>query len=131
MVNCEPSLHQYLVRTLNRQIETLVNYQNSSGMWHTLLDDTSSYLEASATCGISCGILRAVQMGITDEKFKAAAIKAVMPIVNCIDEQGQVGQVSYGTYMGRESKQYYKEVEIRTMPYGQAMAILFFLEVLK
>lgn len=131
MVECEESVKRYLIHTLKRQIEALDKYQDTSGMWHTLLDDPSTYLEASATCGISYGILKAVHMGIIDKKYKECAIKAIKPILNCIDDQGLVGQVSYGTYMGRESKEYYKNVEIQTTPYGQAMAMLFLLEVLK
>lgn len=131
MVECEEGVKRYLIQTLKRQIEALEKYQDPSGMWHTLLDDPSTYLEASATCGISYGILKAVHMGIIDKKYKKCAIKAIKPILNCIDDQGLVGQVSYGTYMGRESKEYYKNVEIQTTPYGQAMAMLFLLEALK
>jgi unsaturated rhamnogalacturonyl hydrolase len=130
IVECEPSIRKYLIEVLHCQIDALVKYQNPTGMWHTLLDDSSSYLEASATCGIAYGIMKAVNMNIVDTAYKECAYKAINPILECIDEKGHVGQVSYGTYMGRESKQYYKEVEIRTMPYGQALAILFMLEVL-
>jgi unsaturated rhamnogalacturonyl hydrolase len=131
MVDFEPSMRRFLIQTLIRQVEALEIFQNPSGMWHTLIDDASSYLEASATCGISYGILKAVHMGIIDKRYEACAMKALQPILDLVDEQGHVNQVSYGTYMGRDSRDYYKEVEIRHMPYGQAMAILFFLEVLK
>ena len=39
-----------------------------------------------------------------------------------------MNQVSYGTPMGRLSKDFYKEIELRPMPYGQALAILFLME---
>ena len=39
-----------------------------------------------------------------------------------------VQQVSYGTPMGRESKDFYKQIPLHPMPYGQAMAILFLME---
>jgi len=131
MVDCEPNLRRFMTQTLVRQIDALKKYQDESGMWHTLIDDASSYLEASATCGFSYGILKAVNMGIIDQSYKDCALKAMMPILELVDEHGHLGQVSYGTYMGRESKDYYKSVEIRSMPYGQAMAILFFIEVQK
>ncbi|MFR4438665.1 MAG: glycoside hydrolase family 88 protein [Hungatella sp.] len=44
------------------------------------------------------------------------------------DEAGVVHQVSYGTPMGRESKDFYKNIELMPMPYGQALAMLFFME---
>lgn len=131
MIDCEPSIVNFLVKALDRQVESMEKYQDPSGMWHTLIDDPTSYVEASATCGIAYGILKAVRMGIIDEKYKKCAYKALNPILALIDKDGHLGQVSYGTYMGRESKQYYKEVELRTMPYGQALAILFLLEILQ
>lgn len=131
VVKCEASMERFLIEALKRQVDTLVQCQNSSGMWHTLLDDSTSYLEASATCGIAYGILKASNMNLIGSHYKDYAYKALKPVLECIDEKGHVSQVSYGTYMGRESKQYYKEVELRPMPYGQALAILFMLEVLK
>ncbi len=100
-------------------------------MWHTLVDDETSYVEASATCGFAYGILRAIQMGIVDDSLKECAIKALEPILSYITEDGKVNQVSYGTAMGRESKDFYKCIEIRSMPYGQALAILFLIEAIK
>ena len=87
-------------------------------MWHTLIDDPSSYLEASATCGIAYGLLRGAQMGILAQECKNAALKAVHPILDCITDDGIVNQVSYGTPMGRGSKDFYKHIEIKSMPYG-------------
>ena len=46
-------------------------------------------------------------------------------------QEGKVEQVSYGTPMGRESKDFYKQIELVPMPYGQALASLFFMEALK
>lgn len=130
IIQCEQNLKKFLVSTLIRQVDTMKKYQDSSGMWHTLLDDPTSYVEASATCGIAFGILKAVNMGLIDKEYAECAKKAMDPILHLIDKDGHVGQVSYGTYMGRENKEYYKEVEIRTTPYGQAMAMLFLFEYL-
>lgn len=131
ILNCDYCTRRFLIETLKKQVEALEYYQDGSGMWHTLVDDENSYLEASATCGFGYGILRAVEMGIIDHKYKCCAKKAIAPILSCIGEDGIVSKVSYGTAMGRETKEFYKEIEIKSMPYGQALAILFLLEVLK
>jgi len=131
IVDCEPGIRKFLVAALNRQIEALEKYQDPEGMWHTLIDDPASYLESSATCGISYGILRAVNSGLADAKYKKCALKAVKPIIECIDDNGCVGKVSYGTCMGRDSLNHYKQIQIRPMPYGQALAIMFLSEALK
>lgn len=131
MVDCEEAVKRFLQEALRAQIVSLVKYQNESGMWHTLIDDETSYVEASATCGFAYGILRAVSMGIVDESLKDSAIKALAPILSYITEEGTVNQVSYGTAMGRKDKDFYKCIEIKSMPYGQALAILFLIEAKK
>jgi len=70
-------------------------------------------------------------MGIVDKKYRECAQKALEPILSCITEDGKVNQVSYGTAMGRESQDFYKSIEIKSMPYGQALAILFLIEAMK
>lgn len=129
IVKCPEPVERYLKELLVRQVETLSQMQDASGMWHTLLDDASSYQEASATCGIGYGMLRACNMGLVDEKYRACAEKALQPILDCIDDTGVVQKVSYGTPMGRETKDFYRQIPIKSMPYGQALAMLFLMEM--
>ena len=131
MVDLNESAKRFLVEALKTQVESLKNYQNEKGMWHTLVDDKTSYIEASATCGFAYGILRAVEMNLIDKSYKECAIKALQPILDLIDDKGIVHQVSYGTAMGRETKQFYKDIPIQSMPYGQALAILFLMQISK
>ncbi|SFC31626.1 beta-galactosidase BglB [Butyrivibrio sp. YAB3001] len=122
---------RFLTEALVQQVKALEKYQDEGGMWHTLVDDPTSYLEASATCGFAYGILKAVRLGLIDKKYQVVGLKALKPILELIDKDGTVNQVSYGTPMGRETKDFYKGIEIKPMPYGQALAMLFLLEVLK
>lgn len=127
----EPALKRFLVEAYKAQARTLVKLQDGQGMWHTLLDDPDSYQEASATCGIGYGLMAGVAMGLLDETYRDSAQRAVAPILALVDEAGVLQQVSYGTPMGRESLDFYKQIKIMPMPYGQAMAMLFLIEVLK
>lgn len=131
MISCEDSIKRFLIEALNLQIEALNKYQEESGMWHTLIDDPTSYVETSATCGFAYGIMRAAHLGFIDPSFKECAYKALNPVLGYITEEGIVNQVSYGTAMGRESKQFYKDIKIQSMPYGQALAILLLLEMIE
>jgi unsaturated rhamnogalacturonyl hydrolase len=131
LIPCEYSVRRFLLEALKGQVEALQFYQEENGMWHTLIDDSTSYVETSATCGFAYGILRAVHLGLIDSSFKECAYKALPTVMEYIGEQGVVNQVSYGTAMGRTSKQFYKNIEIKSMPYGQALAILFLLELLQ
>jgi len=131
MVECPTAVRRILEESERAQVNALMRFQDESGMWHTLVDDPTSYVEASATCGFAYGILRAVDLGIVDKSCADSAMKALAPILKCVSEEGKVEQVSYGTPMGRESKDFYKQIPLIPMPYGQALAILFFMEALK
>lgn len=130
MVDCDADVKQQLQQVLLNQVKSLVKYQDESGMWHTLIDDPTSYVESSATCGFAYGILKAVHTGLIDASYEAVALKALVPILGYISEDGVVHQVSYGTPMGRQTKDFYKNIELRPMPYGQAMAMLLLIECL-
>ncbi len=131
MVECPQDVKEKLTQLLLKQVDSLVRHQNESGMWHTLIDDPTSYVEASATCGFAYGILRAVHTGLIDSRYAETAWKAVKPILGYISQDGVVHQVSYGTPMGRESKDFYKNIELKPMPYGQALAMLLLIECLQ
>lgn len=128
MVPCENVCRRTLIGLLERQLESLQKYQDSQGMWHTLIDDPTSYAEASATCGFAYGALKAVRDGLVDVKYRQMAEKALPAVLECITEDGVVEQVSYGTPMGRISKDFYKQIPLKSMPYGQALALLFLIE---
>ena len=130
MIPCDEAVRADLTRALARQAESLRKYQDEGGMWHTLVDDPTSYVEASATCGFGYGLLRGVHMGLLDPSYEAVAMKALAPVLDCIGADGVVQQVSYGTPMGRESRDFYKNIELKPMPYGQALAMLFLIECL-
>lgn len=131
MVGLEGSVKRLLSGALERQVQALEQYQAASGMWHTLVDDETSYEEASATCGFAYGMLKAVQAQLIDAKYEVCAIKALNAILPYINDEGIVQQVSYGTAMGRVDKEFYKQIPIQPMPYGQAIAMLLLQEVLK
>jgi Predicted unsaturated glucuronyl hydrolase involved in regulation of bacterial surface properties, and related proteins len=131
MISCEESVRRFLLEALQQQISALMKYQESSGLWHTLIDDPDSYVELSATCGFSYGILRAAHLGFITLDYKKSIYKALDAVLQNITEDGIVNQVSYGTAMGRDTKEFYKNIEIKPMPYGQALAMLFLLEILK
>lgn len=119
----------FLVETLNRQIEALAHYQQKSGLWNTLIPDAASYEESSATAGFCYGILKAVRKGYVDEKYRENGEKAVRALLGQINEQGEVQNVSIGTAIG-EDLDYYRNIELTSMPYGQSLVVLAFAEYL-
>ncbi len=126
----DAAVRERLGAALRHQAESLVRCQSPEGMWHTLVDDPASYVESSATCGFGYGLMRGVRMGLLPPAFEKAAWRALPPMLDNIGDDGVVRQVSYGTPMGRESRDFYRNIEIKPMPYGQAMAMLFLNECL-
>lgn len=130
MLPLSHALQRFFTNVLKQQAKTLCALQTPEGMWHTLLDDPSSYVEASATAGFGYGLLKAVHTGLLGEEYLLCAEKALTAVLARIDEQGNVADVSYGTPMGRENKGFYKTIPLQQMPYGQALAILLLMEAL-
>ena len=130
IIHLKPSLKHYVSTVLTRQVNTIGKLQDKSGLWHTLLDHEDSYLESSCTAGFGYGILLGIKLGLLDEKYKDIASKALPAILDAIDENGVLNLCSYGTPMGRESLDWYREIPIHPMPYGQAMAMLFLIEAM-
>lgn len=130
MLKGNVGVQEFLLSTLKSQVDALVSMQDNSGLWHTLLDDKTSYLETSASCAFAYGILKAVRKGYLDKEYEAAGLKALQGVLDNIDEDGTVQGVSYGTPVF-ETLEEYKSIEICPMPYGQSMALLMLVEAMK
>ena len=120
----------FLLDTLEAQVKTLAKHQDESGLWHTLIVDPTSYLEASATAGFAYGILKAVRKRYIGAEYESVALKAIQAVLANIDEAGELKQVSFGTAMG-STMQFYKDIPLTSMPYGQSLAICALAEFLR
>jgi len=129
-LKAEDALYQHLISTLSRQAAALAEYQDDSGLWHTLINDSTSYLEASATAGFAYGLLKAVRKRYLGEAYRPVAEKAVKAVIDNISSEGELRQVSFGTAMGSDLD-YYRNVKRTAMPYGQAMALFCLSEYLR
>jgi unsaturated rhamnogalacturonyl hydrolase len=129
MFGISGGLRDFLIDSLRIQVEGLAKLQEDNGMWHTLLDDKTSYEEASATAGFGYGIFKGIRLGMLDEKYRSVAEKALYAVIERIDEDGILQEVSYGTGMGADLD-HYRNIEIGPAAYGQVLAMLLLGEVL-
>lgn len=120
-------LRMFLEETLEAQVQALQETQHEDGLWHTLLDEPDSYLEASAAAGFAYGILKGIRKGYLDKKYEAVGIKAVKAVLENISADGELQQVSFGTPVF-DDLQGYRDIPCTSMPYGQSMAILLLVE---
>lgn len=128
----EDALRMFLVSSLVRQIDALVQCQDVTGLWHTILDDPSSYLEASATAGFAYGIIKSLRLRLIprEDRYLNAANKAIQAVLHNITPQGELLCVSFGTPVFDNADDY-KAIKLTSMPYGQSLALLALTEHLR
>ncbi|MBB3713554.1 unsaturated rhamnogalacturonyl hydrolase [Limimaricola variabilis] len=132
MLDLKPGdpLRRHLLSALSRQAATLRRTQDESGLWHTLIDDPDSYLEASAAAGFGYGLMKAARKRYLGRENRETAERAVRGVIANIDETGELQRVSFGTAMGSDLD-YYRQIPLTSMPYGQAMAMFCLTEYLR
>ncbi|KAJ7095235.1 glycoside hydrolase family 105 protein [Mycena belliarum] len=126
-------LRMFLVSSLVRQIDALVKCQDeTTGLWHTILDDSTSYLEASASAGFAYGIMKSLRLRLIprEVRYVEAAQKAIQGVLDNITPEGELLQVSFGTPVF-DNVEDYKKIKLTSMPYGQSLALLALTEHLR
>lgn len=89
-------VRMFLLSALVAQIDALVKCQDpGTGLWHTLLDDPESYLEASATAGFAYGILKSIRLRLIpkEKRYVECAKKAIDAVLKNVSEKGELQQV--------------------------------------
>lgn len=127
--NLEQGTRQYIIDTFRTHAHALCSLQAPSGLFHTILDDPSSYEEVSGSAAIAAGLLRGVKLGILEDSYMDCAKKAIEGICHNVDKDGTVLNVSAGTAMGM-NPEHYKGIGIRPMAYGQALSLIALCEAL-
>ena len=114
-------LKTFIVDTYKAKVEKLKELQDKkTGLWHTVLTDPDSYVEISGTAAITAGILKGIRYGILYDSYLPCAKAAIEGILNQIDEDGTVLQVSGGTGMGYNADQRFQSGSERAISAGGA-----------
>jgi unsaturated rhamnogalacturonyl hydrolase len=111
--------------SLRDQLSTLVRLQAESGLWHTIVDDPTSYFEVSGSSAIAAAILT---RGTLYNKYTQ---KAINGILNEIEEDGKVSKVSAGTAVMKDAVGYKNVPYKRIQGWGQGLALVFLAELIK
>ncbi|MFV8359971.1 glycoside hydrolase family 88/105 protein [Flavobacterium sp. LS1P3] len=86
-----------LVSYLNQLANTLVKFQDKSGLWYQVTDKGAvggNYLEASGTVMFTYAFAKGVNKGYLPKKFKTAAKKAFSGITKHLIKVGQNGELT-------------------------------------
>lgn len=97
------------------------------GGFYTVLNDSSSYQETSATAGIAYGLREGIRMGYLPEDFASCAERASEFVRNHINHEGEVCDVSAGTGVQTDYTWYKMVRKDVPMPWGQCLAMFLLL----
>ncbi|MFA7564689.1 MAG: glycoside hydrolase family 88 protein, partial [Candidatus Neomarinimicrobiota bacterium] len=96
-----------LLALFRRHIDGIVPYQDSTGLWHQLLDKPDSFPETSCTAMFTYAIARAVNQGYLESRYKSFALKGWQGILTKIRPDGQVEGICTGTSTSDDLSDYY------------------------
>lgn len=111
--------------SLNEQLAALKTVQTSDGLWRTVLDDSESYEEISASAGIAAAMV--TRGNPLHTKYINKAIKGLLANIS---EDGKVMNVSAGTAVMRDKEGYRGISRDWIQGWGQGLALAFFSTVL-
>ena len=107
------------------QLNKVVSLQDSSGLWHTVIDRDDSYLEASAAAGFALALGRAIATrlpGLDAARARHAYWRALGAICSKIDSHGAFTGVSQQTPPGDFA--FYNSIEIGTAPFATGVCLM-------
>jgi rhamnogalacturonyl hydrolase YesR len=96
-----------LQRMLERQIVGFSRYQDSTGMWHQLLDKPDSYPESSVTAMFIYTVAHAVNKGWINPRFLSVALNGWDGLAHHVTADGQVTDICIGTNVEENIRFYY------------------------
>jgi unsaturated rhamnogalacturonyl hydrolase len=105
--------------SLRDQLSALVRLQSEEGLWHTILDDQTSYLETSGSAGIAASLLSSGKL------YNKYIQRAINGILGQIREDGSVMGISAGTAVMYNAAGYKEVPYKRVQGWGQGLVLAF------
>lgn len=118
---------QPVMTAFQKQMAAIAPLQAANGMFHTVLDDDSTYLEMSATAALGYAALKGVRLGVLDEQFDGIGERALQAALATIEPSGIVAQVS-GETSGFIEYGDYNAIPTKPRLYGQTLTLLLLAE---
>lgn len=96
-----------LIKLLLRQVIGFSRYQDTSGMWHQLLDKQNSYEESSVTAMYVYTVARAVNQGWISPRYLSIAQLGWNALAKKVTQDGRVPDICIGTSVEEDILYYY------------------------
>jgi unsaturated rhamnogalacturonyl hydrolase len=109
-------------------MRSLIRFQQSDGLWATVLDRPDFYTETSGSAGIACGIVKAVRQGLLEASCLNAAYLAADAIILKVAPSGEVTGASGGTPI-MPTIEAYNDIPCYPTLYGQGLVLMLLSEL--
>lgn len=110
-----------ILTAYQKMMATLLQYQDSAGMWHQLLDKDDAWPETSCSAMFTFAFITGVKHGWLDSNtYAPAARKGWIGVVNTIDTEGNTHDVCEGTNKKNDLQYYYNRKRNVGDLHGQA-----------
>lgn len=116
------ALRQRAGPLLQQQIAALVPFQDGSGLWHTVLDDPSTYLESSCTAAFALAIAKGIRCGVLLPRLEPVAARAWQAVQGYVSPGGDFTGVSSGTLPGDAA--HYNSIPVGVERFGTGILLL-------
>ena len=116
------SLRQRAVPLLQRQVAALVPLQEGSGLWHTVLDNPSTYLESSSAAAFALAIAKGIRCGVLPSELRTVAARAWQAVQSYVSPAGDFTGVSSGTLPGDAA--HYNSIPVGVERFGTGIFLL-------
>jgi unsaturated rhamnogalacturonyl hydrolase len=110
------------VSLLQALAAALVPLQDGSGLWHTVLDDPSTYLESSAAAAFALAIAKGVRCGVLSADLRPAVDRAWEAAQRYVSVAGDFTGVSGGTLPGDAA--HYNSIPVGVERFGTGIFLL-------
>jgi unsaturated rhamnogalacturonyl hydrolase len=111
---------------LQRQLLALADLQPGHGVWDVLVDgqeENRGILETSAAAGIAAAMFRAAHLGLSPERLRASAWRALAGIHAYVADDGTLTRTSAGTVLQLVPFGYSVIRDDLIQPWGQGLAL--------
>jgi rhamnogalacturonyl hydrolase YesR len=97
-----------LLALFRRHVAGLARYQDTTGLWHQLLDRGDAYLETSASAMFTYAIAYGVIRGYLDSSYAAVARRGWRGVLSRIRPDGMIEGTCAGTGVSDDLADYYR-----------------------
>lgn len=123
--------YEKIENIFKEHLEGIIKYQSATGMWHQILDKPESFKETSCTAMFIIGILRGVENGWIEKKYKDNAMLAWNELKTKITKDGTVKDICRGTGIGYDLEFYFNRKRFDNDPRGLGAILTATAEMIK